>query len=307
MTDIRYIPQGSVDTARWDSLVCRSPNGNLFGTSVFLDAMTDGWDAIIAGDYEAVLPLPRRTSWGIEYLHTLPFCGPFAVYADTPAAFPATEMLQVIPSRFRRCDLNLWTKAPIPAGWSGIPRINHVLDLSTGYEGIRKGYHASCRNILGRKPAAGLRFDREYPIEGVIQKAVKAGALPGTRGTVHQRISRLYHQLAPLGNAWTAAVTDLQGDPLAGAVFFRSQRQLHYILGWSDLRGRRLNATRHILDDLIRTHAGQPLSLDFEGSDIPGIAAFFESFGATALPYQLLRRDNLPAIARRILHWTSSR
>jgi hypothetical protein len=43
--------------------------------------------------------------------------------------------------------------------------------------------------------------------------------------------------------------------------------------------GRKKGASHQLIDTLIREYAGKDYWLDFEGSDIPGIAFFFEGFG----------------------------
>jgi hypothetical protein len=37
---------------------------------------------------------------------------------------------------------------------------------------------------------------------------------------------------------------------------------------------------------------------DFEGSSIPGVAKFYEGFGATNEPYSVIKKDNLPLWAK---------
>jgi hypothetical protein len=45
---------------------------------------------------------------------------------------------------------------------------------------------------------------------------------------------------------------------------------------------------------LIKEFAGQPIILDFEGSDIPGIAQFNKSFGAEKEFYFKIKINRLP-------------
>jgi len=40
-----------------------------------------------------------------------------------------------------------------------------------------------------------------------------------------------------------------------------------------------------LFDSIIEEYAGQKKILDFEGSGIPGVARFFQSFGAVNEPY----------------------
>ena len=58
--------------------------------------------------------------------------------------------------------------------------------------------------------------------------------------------------------------------------------------------GRKQAALHFLFDNIIRKFQGQAAVFDFEGSEIPGIRAFFESFGAKNEPYTFFERGTLP-------------
>jgi hypothetical protein len=203
-------------------------------------------------------------------------------------------MLDVIPMSFIRCDVNLWADGPFPAGWTAQPRTNYLLDLSEEYAVIRRQFHSSCRNLLNRGLSDGLKIEHGFPMVSQISLAGKHGGMGETPERDILHFQNLCEQWPDNGHIYSLAVTSSMGHALAGAVFLHSHQQLHYLLGWSSQEGRRQNAGRFLLDQIIRMHAGQPITLDFEGSDIPGVAQFFSSFGAVPKQYLLLRRDNMP-------------
>ncbi len=55
-----------------------------------------------------------------------------------------------------------------------------------------------------------------------------------------------------------------------------------------------------VLDGLIKKYAGTGYLLDFEGSDVPGIAFLFECLGAQLTCYPHLYINKLPALLRMI-------
>lgn len=277
-------------------------NADLFGSSVYLDTMADGWDAVVCGNYEAALPLPVRKRFGFRYIYILPLCGPFSVYGRLPEGVSVEMMLSAIPQSLLRCDLNLWTDAA-PSGWVVRSRINHLLDLSMEYTAIRRRYGATCKNLLNRGLAESLQLTTSCPISAQLQMAGQFGGLVQTDERDVLRFERLCRKSEKTGQMLSMAVTTTDGRIIAGGIFLRSARQLHYLLGWSNREGKKYNASRHILDEVIRIHAGQPLTLDFEGSDIPGVAQFFESFGAVPHRYQFLRRDTLPAVLEKAIRF----
>ena len=53
------------------------------------------------------------------------------------------------------------------------------------------------------------------------------------------------------------------------------------------------NAMAFLIDSFIKEHAEQHLVLDFEGSMIPGVARFYESFGGQKHRYFQLIKNNV--------------
>jgi hypothetical protein len=58
--------------------------------------------------------------------------------------------------------------------------------------------------------------------------------------------------------------------------------------------GRVKRAHFFLLDKLIGEFAEKKILLDLEGSDVPGIAEFYQKFGSFNQPYSFLKYNNLP-------------
>jgi hypothetical protein len=53
-----------------------------------------------------------------------------------------------------------------------------------------------------------------------------------------------------------------------------------------------------IIDQFIRKHAEEKITLDFEGSNIKSLARFYKSFGADELNYLRIKQNNLPGLLK---------
>jgi hypothetical protein len=51
-----------------------------------------------------------------------------------------------------------------------------------------------------------------------------------------------------------------------------------------------------LIDTYIGQNAGKEMTLDFEGSNIPGIARFYKGFGALPQTYYSLHQNRLPKL-----------
>src|SRR4029078_2167279 len=81
---------------------------------------------------------------------------------------------------------------------------------------------------------------------------------------------------------------------LACCVFLFSHKRAYYILVGNHPNGRISGASHALIDTFISDHAGDDLILDFEGSDIAGLAQFYKSFGSVEEKYTAVKRNMLP-------------
>ena len=58
--------------------------------------------------------------------------------------------------------------------------------------------------------------------------------------------------------------------------------------------GRKTEANHFLLDSIIKEFSDQPFVFDFEGSDLPGVKAFYQNFGPVNEGYLMVKYNNLP-------------
>jgi hypothetical protein len=255
--------------------------------------MAVNWDALIIGDYEAVLPLPWKKKFGIYYLYTPRFTSPLAVYGQIPASIELKHMLNQVPQKFRLWDLNL-TNDLSAFSASAVKRKNHLLHLLPSYDKLRKNYRASYRNLLNQAEEAGQHVSKEISIETIIRLTAGKKNISGTRSEDYTRFRKLFKLLEEKGQAVCYGNYNPSKDLIGAAVFFTSENRIYYMLAWNNEEGRQKGASHQLIDAIIQQNAGKDIWIDFEGSDIPGIAFFFEGFGAQSEYYYYLRENRLP-------------
>jgi hypothetical protein len=85
---------------------------------------------------------------------------------------------------------------------------------------------------------------------------------------------------------------------ISSCVFFFSHNRAYYILVGNSPESKANGSSHALVDSFIRDHAGKQMILDFEGSDIPGLIAFYTGFGAVNEPYPFLKMNRLPFYLR---------
>jgi hypothetical protein len=119
----------------------------------------------------------------------------------------------------------------------------------------------------------------------------------------YRRLARLFRVLLARDRAviYRLEAPEIGSGCRAMGLFVKTPDRIINVFGASDQLGRDLYSMHVLLDHLIERHAGKNLHFDFEGSDIPGVADFFKSFGARVEPYWELRMNRLPALVARLL------
>src|SRR6056297_1897646 len=65
---INYYLHKNIDKQKWDNCIQHAHNELIYAYSWYLDIVSPHWDALIQGDYEMVMPLPKKRKYRITYL-----------------------------------------------------------------------------------------------------------------------------------------------------------------------------------------------------------------------------------------------
>jgi hypothetical protein len=289
---IQYVQSNDVDREKWDHCIASAPNSLIYNTSIYLDMMADHWNAVIVGDYEAVMPLPWRRKWFIRYHYHVPF---IAQNGLTGNFSPETskQVAKVALKKIGYGDLLLnYGNEAMAKHIRAMPLINLVLDLSVELPHIFKLYHHDLDKNLKRASRYQLVYGEEKNVKLPIElfKKTYASRLPSVREVDYERFMGLCLHFRKTGHAFVRKVTDGKGRLFAVALFLRDEHRLYNLMNTVTAEGRRRSANHFLFDQLIREFAGQKVVLDFEGSQKAGIRKFYENFGARNEPYYWSRR-----------------
>lgn len=301
-TGIQYLVHQEIDKGKWDQCIDSAPNGLIYAYSFYLDAMSRNWDALVLSkglhsenDYEAVMPLTWNSKFGIRYLYQPFLAAQLGVFGKKITEQLAGDFIRSIPPSFRFIEiaLNSGNIFSVPSGFS-VLRNNYVLDLNKPFGILAENYNENTRRNIKKAVQSGCTVQKDLDAEKVIELAVAQMRTHDKRSAENvNRFRKLYQYLYNKKMAVTYGIS-LNDQLLASCVFFISNKRAYYILVGNHPDGRHSGASHALIDAFIKDHAGQPVVLDFEGSDIPGLASFYSSFGAINEPYPFLRINRLP-------------
>ena len=104
----------------------------------------------------------------------------------------------------------------------------------------------------------------------------------------------VFSYLKEKSQAESYGIVSASGELLSAAVFLFSHRRAYYILVGNHPGSKHIGASHALIDAFIKDYSNSNLILDFEGSDIPGLAAFYAGFGAQLENYPFLKINRLP-------------
>lgn len=295
MSRIEYVPYNRIDRQLWDAALQQCPNRLIYAQSIYLDTLCGKWDALIAGYYEYIMPLPRKRKWGIKYLPDIPFLqqsGIFSTHAVT--AEITTAFLQKATNHFSYGNIywNYGNEITIPGAET---LNNYVLPLTQPYEKIHAGYTSDLHYDLRQAEKHGLEYHKNTALPLIIAayRAAYGERLAHITHDIYKRFQQLCTLFGEKEQLVTRSVSK-NGEDLSHAVLLLDEGRLYNLLSVNTPAGRKLNANHFLYDRLIHEFSGKDYTLDFEGSDIPGIAFFYKHFGAENIPYHRTHINNLP-------------
>jgi hypothetical protein len=295
-SNLKYLSHRSIDFDKWDLCVSEAYNSRIYANSWFLDRTAVEWDALVLGDYEYVMPLPVRRKLGILYVYQPLYSQQLGIFPP-PTPQVAVAFLESLQHRYRFIDIQMNSlNLPVRDLKDVVftRRKNYLLHVGAEYHAIEDAYTNNTRRNIIKAGANHLSFAEGIPMEAYLE--FKQQNLPvklskeGMQKLKSIIAYCLYKGIGEIEGVYSA------GNNLCAAVFFcRWKERVIYMNAVSSEEGKETRAMFFLIDKFIQSVAGQDIAIDFEGSMIPGIARFFEGFGASPEVYYQLNYNRLPA------------
>lgn len=303
---VRYLKYADIDPSRWNAAINNDTTRLPYGLTWWLNAVCPGrWDGLVLDDYRAVMPLPREpfsfrrpfSSWaqpwllsGTEVQVQRPFftqqCGPFGGLRPGDI----NELFANLPNGLPPLTLPLTENAlttEVPTEYTLEFRTNYVLDLSPELETIRAGYHKDIRRKIRKHgPATLLAADPDLVVDNYRKEIGPKAGLKAKHFTCARTLVKaaIQHDAG-----YCYQLQSENGELLATGFFPQHRGRIINLLPVSTPIGYQREGMAMLIDEVIKRHHGPGNLLDFEGSDISGIAKFFSYFGPEKRPYLTIR------------------
>ena len=300
---IHFLEHKSIDKKKWDTCIQRSANGMVYATSWYLDVVSPDWNALVAGDYEAVFPLTWRKKYGFHYLYQPSFTqqlGLFSV-AEYSSEKTVQEFLSAIPERYRFVEINLNSKnVSTTDNYHTTNRHTHHLDLNEPLETIRNSYSENLKRNVKRASKFQVTASSHMKLSEIIKifKNHKAKFIQPLKKKEYELLEQIIHEADQRSLVTLLGAETSTGKWCAGAVFLHSFHEYIFLFSAVNEVARKTGAMSMLIDHFISLHANENRLLDFEGSMDKKLARYYQSFGSKEIVYLQIRKNNLPSYVR---------
>ena len=290
---IQYLTNEQIDKAKWDACIDTATNGLIYAYSFYLDTMAKNWDALVLGDYEAVMPLTWNKKYGFYYLYQPAFTAALGVFGKSLNEQLTEAFIKSIPGKFKLVEI-LLNRSNISNPPNELSS-NYYLPLHQSYTEIGSAYRENHSRNIKKAFQSGCAVKKNIPVDDIIninrEQMKNAG---GLKEGDYENFKNIFTQLKEKNQVETYSIINESNSILASCVFFYSHNRAYYILVGNTTEGKTTGASHALIDAFIKDNAVKNLILDFEGSDIPNLALFYKGFGASEEKYRFLKINRLP-------------
>lgn len=295
---INIIPSYKIDKEKWDDCIASADNSMIYAYSFYLDVMCNEWNALIGGNYDWVLPITNRKKWTIEYLYQPAFIQQLGVFSKINIAIPWPDIWSILGKRYKFWEINFNYLTPVDIFPSTVKisnRTNFILDLARSYNTISSNYKMDLIKNLKRSSRFNLYYTQSNNFEKAIQfyRNHYSHLTPHVTTKDYQRFSIVCKKAMEQGRLLCREVTNVKNECYAIALLLKDDKRLYNIMNTTTNKGRASQANHYLMDRLIKEFSQQNLLLDFEGSNLPNVKAFYQKFGVVDQPYFFIKYNQL--------------
>ncbi len=304
MNEIQIIPSHQINTERWNACLHSAPNGLIYAEKSYLDQMAEQWIGLVLNDYDAIFPLAWKKKWGIRYGYQPAFIQQLGLFGKQEYLneLILKEMMVVAMNEVRFAEITL-NHANMDLAATSLKmnaRTNYLLKLDGDTESMRQSLHQDVQEKLRRAAKWELQYEAlTNPSEIILAYKSLYQSKQGLTNSDYlnfEALMQIYQQSDRLVLRCVRA--NGSGDWLAAVLMVQDGRRLYNLASCLRPEGRKNLANYVLFDQLIQEFAHTGWILDFEGSDIPGIAYFYEQFASNKETYPFMRWNQLPGLLK---------
>lgn len=295
---IQLLNNTQIDKVKWNALNnATNTIAAVYNSSAYLDALSPNWEALIINDYDVALALPYKQKACLKLYSNPVFLQKLSIIGK-----PSQEHLQLLQKELERIKLfQLSLDYRYFNAFQCKQRNNYYIDLSLSYDILLKAYKSDAKVNVRKSKTFGLKVERLPDFRFTFESYKKTyGHLNGYTLS-HFNALALFLEQQP--NAYDCyAVYNAQQQIVYSVILLKDAHRYYYLMSGAQKEFQSLRPTYFFIDWFLQEHAQQTGKIfDFEGSDLPNVAFYFERYGAELEHYYQYYQNKLSFPLQKIL------
>jgi hypothetical protein len=301
--EIKYIPYKDIDKTKWDNCIINAANSLIYAHSFYLDNCTNHkWDALVLKDYEAVMPITHRKKYSIRYLYQPYFLQQAGIFSAKKINESVVNIfVKEIESRFQFAEIDLNYANPLTSNKKikCTERNNFILPLNHSYENISATFNSNFLRNIKQASKQNFTYEKVEAADELVDlyKKLYGARFEKVKKSDYDALKLNCKTLLEKNNLILRKVS-IDGKTHAAIILLKDAKRLYNIAPSVIDEGRKLSANHFLYNSIIEEFAEQDLILDFEGSDIKGVASFYQSMNPINEKYISVKYNNLPKLVK---------
>ncbi|MGI9532585.1 hypothetical protein [Lutimonas sp.] len=283
---IRFVVAKDIDRIKYDRCINNSIGHRIYATSWYLDCTCDRWDLIVKGDYEVVMPLPNRKKYGIPYVYMPAWIQQLGLFSSEEITEDLIDsFIATIPRKIQWIDYQFNSMNKF-SGNNISFRKNYLLPMDEAFEAIIQKSNKNRKRIF-KKGFGDCVLDKQGDSEVFLTHYKTMQKSFSLSNTAIDNLRNLCESKNRHVQVWNVFK---EGAFVGGLIWLKDMHRITYLVPFADELGKKMDIPSYIIYELIQEFQQQKLVLDFEGSMLPGVEKFYQSFGAEPEVYSYFRK-----------------
>lgn len=292
---IQYIKRKQLDLIKYDSCIENSLQSRVYAFSWYLDIVSDNWDVLVFGDYEAVMPVPWRKKAGIKYVYPPFWLLELGVFS-LDETIDYKLFFNFLFDKFKFIELRLNTENIEVTSSFLEDKQMQILNIEEEYEAIFNHFRKDRKKDLRKAKNVYLIEKWKDESNKLIQlfKDNVGKRTPFIVEKDYATLKKLIDTCIAKNVGEILSVYSKDSILVASGFFLKHKNKITILISSTDFNYRKNGENTFLIDRAIFKYQEKYNLFHFGGSSMDSIAKYFLSFGAETKVYQQIKYNNLP-------------